>query len=371
MKTQFSTTALLSFYQWMDNYLLQRAQAYTNYTSQLFYQPDSTLGTGYIAFAAPFKSFVWDSGISGATMFNAVSGYFFDSSLFSGMVGTPPYTTVIFPQVSVSGSALVPLQFTLSDGSYFSIASGTGIVSGQSIFFPDNIAQTGILRISGVTSGYEDVTFVIDGSPTIIRRGDQGTMTDFINGRFIIPSNLLLPNAVLSGSYAFKDFNVYFANQAQNPAVFTNKYYLNSRFNRQITGVPPPFSMVTPCIFISNVGEETPEWSIGGKYDTTFTIKASIMAETVGQLEGAISYLTDSVNSVFPQLESNVWPLNSFGNFKSGYNYQEVLEQYSTPSNQFMVTSAKGKKIPDSTKINESLFLGEVTFKVEKPRYIR
>lgn len=371
MRTQFSTTTLLSFYQWMDNYLLQKAQAYTNHTSQLYYQPDSTLGTGYIAFSAPFKSFVWDSGVSGATMFNAVSGYFFDSSLFSGVVGTPPYTTAIFPQVSISGGSLVPLQLTLNDGSYFSIVSGTGIVSGQSIFFPDNIAQTGALRISGATSGYTDLSFVIDGTPTVIRRGDQGMITDFVNSRVLIPSYLLLPNAVLSGSYSFKDFNVYFANQGADRATFTDKYYLNSRFGRPATGLTPPNGIVAPYIFLSNVGEGNEDWALGGKYDTAFKIKASIAAETLGQLEGAISYLTDSTNSVFPQLETNTWPLNNYGDFKSGYNYQTILSQYSTPSNQFMVTAAKGRKVSDGVKANESLFLGEVVFNVSKPRYIR
>ena len=371
MRTQFSTTALLSFYQWMDNYLLQKGQAYTNHTSQLYYQPDSTLGTGYIAFAAPFKSFVWDSGVSGATMFDAVSGYFFNSSLFSGMVGTPPYTTAIFPQVSVDGGSLIPLQLTLSDGSYFSIISGTGIVSGQSIFFPDNIAQSGVLRISGVASGYEDMRFVIDGTPTVIRRGSQGMMTDFVNGRVLIPSYLLLPNAILSGSYAFRDFNVYFANQGADRATFTNKPYLNSRFNRAPTGMPPAYGMVAPCIFLSNAGEENLDWSLGGKYDTTFRFKANVMAESLGQLEGALSYLRDSVNSVFPQLETSVWPLNNYGDFKSGYNYQGVLDQYSTPSNQFMVTSVKARKVSDSAKINEEIFLGEITFEVSKPRHIR
>jgi hypothetical protein len=304
-------------------------------------------------------------------MFDAVSGYFFDSSLFSNTVGTPPYTSVVFPQVSIAGGGLTPLQINLNDGSYFSIISGTGIVSGQSIFFPDNIAQTGVLRVSGAASGYTDLTFAIDGSPTVIRRGDQGMMTDFVNGRILIPSNLLLPNAVLSGSYSFKDFNLYFANQAADRTVFTDKYYLNSRFGRPITGIAPPYSMVAPLMFLSNVGESNKGWSLGGKYDTTLEIKANIVAETLGSLESALCYCSDSVNSVFPQLEVNTWPLNNFGDFKSGYNYQTILSQYSTPANQFMITKVRTRKISDTVKINETMFLGEATFTVSKPRYTR
>lgn len=282
MRTQFSTTALLSFYQWMDNYLLQKGQAYTNYASRLYHQPDPTLGTGHIAFAAPFKSFVWDSGVSGANVMGSVSGSF-------------------------------------------------GILS----------------------------------------RGQSGLMVDYVNGRIIVPATMLNASSVVSGSYAFKDFNVYFENQLANKMVFTDKFYLNSRFNQQITGIPPAYDMIAPCIFLSNVGEDNQDWSLGGKYDTTFQFKANIMAENLGQLNGAISHLTDSVNSVFPHLEPNVWPLNSFGDFKSGYNYQTILNQYSTPANQFMVTMVRGHALSDSVDIDESQFLGEIMFTVSKPRMIR
>ncbi len=289
MKVTFATTTLLSFYQWMDNYLLQNAQAYTNYSSQFFYQPDPTLGPGYIAFASPFKSFVWDSGVSGAAIFNGISGAF-----------------------------------------------GT------------------------------------------LNRGQSGVMTDFINGRVIIPSTLLSQNAVVSGSYSFKDFNIYFANQTQEKMVFTDKYYLNPRFNNSATGAPPiqwnektlAYNMVTPCIFLSNVGQENPERAIGGLFDTTMQIKANVMAEDMGQLEGAMSYFADSLNAVFPHLHTNVWPLNSYGDYKSGYNYQTVLEQYNTAANQFMITKVQSFKLSDSVKIDEGVFLGEIVFTVSKPRYL-
>jgi hypothetical protein len=194
---------------------------------------------------------------------------------------------------------------------------------------------------------------------------------DYVNGRIIAPTSTLSASSIVSGSYAFKDFNLYFANQIADRATFTDKFYLNSRFARPITGIPPAYNMVGPMIFLSNVGEENKDWAMGGKYDTTFSVKASVIAETLGQLEGAFSFMADSVNSTFPQLESNVWPLNSFGDFKSGYNYQTVKEQYNTPSNQFMVTSVKTRKGIDKIKINESVFLGEIEFEVSKPRYTR
>lgn len=355
----------------MDNYLLQSAQAYTNYNSQMFYQPDPTLGTGYIAFAAPFKSFVWDSGVNGAVVFGVMSGGFLDPSIPTVSSGNQPYTSAIFPQIQASGNSGAALEIAFGDSSYFSIVSGTGIITGQSVFFPNNENQTVALRVSGSgSSSYQDISFDVGAVPATIYRGQDGVKVDFVNGRIVVPSNLIRPSDAVSGTYSFKEFNIYFANQAADRAVFTNKFYLNSRFARPITGIPPAYDMVTPCIFLSNVGEENNDWSIGGKYDTTFKIKASIMAENMGQLEGAMSYFRDSVNSVFPQLETNAWPLNSFGDLKSGYNYQTILSQYSTPANQFMVTDVRAKKVSDSAKANESLFLGEVTFTVSKPRYI-
>ncbi len=279
MNTQFSTRLLLSLYPWLDNRLLQNGQAYINNTSQFYYQPDTKLPAGTIAYAAPFKTFVWDSGVSGANILNSVSG-----------------------------------------------------------------------------------------SAGVLTRGVSGMSVDFDNGRILVNS-AVGTNAVISGSYSFKDFNLYFANQSQESIVFTNKYYLNSRYNRSITGgVPPARDFVTPCMFISTVAFDNEPYAFGGQYMTEATVTINIMAENMGQLEGACSIINDSKDAMFPLLQPNTWPLNPLGDYYSGWNYEAIKAQYARPGNLFCVTDVRVSKVSDYAKIDPAIFLGVAELTVAIPR---
>jgi len=280
VNSQFSTTTLLSFHQWLDNWLLQRGQAYTNTSSRLYYQPDSRLPSNLVSYAAPFKSFVHDSGVGGAHILNAVSG----------SIGT-------------------------------------------------------------------------------IGRGQSGMMVDFVNGRVLLDSSVGQA-ATISGSYAFKDFNLYFANQSQERMVFTNKYYLNSRFARPIAPPPPPYDMVTPCIFISNVTEENEPGAFGGSYITKNKIYLNILTDNQAQMEGAMSVIMDSEQSSFPQLSPAQWPLNSYGDYKSGYNYEQIKEQYCLPGNLYTISDVRTLTFPDKVRTDQSLFIGLAHLTVERNRSI-
>jgi hypothetical protein len=280
MNTSFSSLALNSTYLWLDNYLLQNSQAYVNTSSQFYYTADSQL-PGYVTYAAPFKSLVWDSGVSGAIILNSVSGSF--------------------------GS---------------------------------------------------------------LSRGQSGMAVDFINGRVILPSSFGT-SAIVSGSYSFKDFNLYFANQTQERIIFTNKYYLNSRFARPITGTPPPYSMVTPCIFVSLADNTNDSFAFGGTYNTKLNMSLIVMAESLSQLENSLSYLVDSKDSTFPLLTMDLWPLNFYGDYKSGYNYENIVSRYGATNNLFTITDVRGSKLSDSVKIDESIFIGLVDMEIAKVRSIR
>jgi hypothetical protein len=279
MNTSFNNVSLLSFYQWFDNYLLQNAQGYFNTSSRFYYQPDSGLPSNYVAYAAPFKSFVWDSGVSGAIIISSISG-----------------------------------------------------------------------------------------SLGNISRGQSGMMVDFVNGRLIFNSSVG-KNAVISGSYAVKDFNLYFANQSQEQIVFTNKYYLNSRFNRSITGIPPVNAMVTPCAFITHADSENLPAAFGGLYKTKMGFTVNVFAENISQLEGILSYAADARDKVFPMLDATLWPLNSFGDYKSGYNYQTFL-QNPPGAGLYVIEAAKVSKVSDYVKVDESIFLGIIDCDVTKLRTI-
>ncbi len=157
----------LSVMQYVDNRITQVGSGFINTSSRLYYQPDDRLGAGFVTYASPFRSWVWDSGVSGATIGGQISG-----------------------NISLGG--------------------------------------TGALNA-----------------------GQSGMMVDYVNGRVIFPA-AVGKGAIISGAYAIKEMNVYAANESLERMVFENKYYLNSRFARPITGIPPPYSLVTPCIFVTN-----------------------------------------------------------------------------------------------------------------------
>lgn len=279
MNNSFASTTLLSFMQWLDNKILSAGSAFTNNTSEFYYKPDQRLGPSFVTYQAPFKSFVWDSGINNANVITGISGDF----------------------------------------------------------------------------GY-------------LSNGQSGMMIDYENGRVILPSSFGA-NRKVSGSYSFKDFNIYFANQSQEDVVFTNKYYLNSRFNRQPTQCPPAYDIAIPAIFISNISERNDNFQFGGLYKSSILIGVTVLAENLNQLDGALSILNDAKDENFPQLPQSAWPLNSYGNFKSGvYSYKSL--PYCSSENLYSISSVQTSKIADGIKLNEAVFGGVAYLRVEKPRII-
>ena len=80
MIEQFQHTLTTSFFMWFDNFLLKKGEAYTNTTGDFFYYADPRLDATYLAYGSPYKQWVTDSSITGATI---PSGVFIDGD-FSG-----------------------------------------------------------------------------------------------------------------------------------------------------------------------------------------------------------------------------------------------------------------------------------------------
>tara|TARA_B100000519_G_C14245634_1_gene439672 strand:- start:893 stop:1741 length:849 start_codon:yes stop_codon:yes gene_type:complete len=68
MKEQFQHTLTTSFAMWFDNFLLKKGEAYTNTTGDFFYYDDPRLDSDYKAYGSPYKQWVTDSSITGATI---------------------------------------------------------------------------------------------------------------------------------------------------------------------------------------------------------------------------------------------------------------------------------------------------------------
>ena len=68
MKEQFQHKVTTSFFLWFDNFLLKKGEAYSNKTGQLYYYSDPRLDSDYVAYGSPYKQWVTDSSITGATI---------------------------------------------------------------------------------------------------------------------------------------------------------------------------------------------------------------------------------------------------------------------------------------------------------------
>jgi hypothetical protein len=68
MKEQFQHKLTTSFFLWFDNFLLTKGEAYSNKTGEFFYYNDPRLDSTYKAYGSPFKQWVTDSAVTGATM---------------------------------------------------------------------------------------------------------------------------------------------------------------------------------------------------------------------------------------------------------------------------------------------------------------
>lgn len=74
MQTQYENNLLCSVFLWAQWKLQQYGQAYINVTTPLYYTADPRLPAGWVGYSAPFKSWVYDSGVSGAYILQNVSG---------------------------------------------------------------------------------------------------------------------------------------------------------------------------------------------------------------------------------------------------------------------------------------------------------
>ena len=68
MKEQFQHKLTTSFFLWFDNFLLNKGEAFSNKTGEFFYYDDTRLDSTYKAYGSPFKQWVTDSSVTGATV---------------------------------------------------------------------------------------------------------------------------------------------------------------------------------------------------------------------------------------------------------------------------------------------------------------
>jgi len=192
---------------------------------------------------------------------------------------------------------------------------------------------------------------------------------DFENGRVL--SKNLSAQTPITGSFAVKDFNIYFSNETEEDLIIENKYNTNSRIILNDENYIEPYDQVIPAIFLSLDGASNKGFALGGMEETTISAKAVILSENNYQLDGVLSIFADSRNEVFSMIPMSSHPTNEFGDLKSGYySYADLKNEFSVNTN-FYINNAITSKLTDKVRksLASDIYVGFIDFEIQQHRY--
>lgn len=202
----------------------------------------------------------------------------------------------------------------------------------------------------------------------ILQNRASGVIFDFDNGR--IMSSGISPSAVVTSSFAVKEFNVYFTNDTEEELLLGKSLTLNSRVKTPTGAYAIPYEQAVPAIFLSSSSMKNDPFAFGGEDTTKILMKAIILAETSYQLEGALSLFADSEQMTIPTIPFTGSPITEFGDVKSGvYSYTGLCAQY-VSSIPFFVNNVDTSKLTDkaSKAITNGLHVGFIDFELHQQR---
>jgi hypothetical protein len=155
MNAQFLHKAELGFILWADNFICNRAQAFTTTTERLYPMVDPRLPTGWVSYSSPFKSWICDSGVNGAYIPNSISGSF--GTILEGQSGMMidfDNGRVIFTGGSFPTNLVMSGTFSAKDFNIYPSNDGMEALIVENKYFNNsryNRAETGVNPYDYVT----------------------------------------------------------------------------------------------------------------------------------------------------------------------------------------------------------------------------
>jgi hypothetical protein len=206
----------------------------------------------------------------------------------------------------------------------------------------------------------------IDGNHIV--RGTNGLKIDFNKGRAILNNGIISDN--VTANYSFKEYNLYYTDEREEKLLFEKAYNITPKVN-QATGALGYLDNPYPCIFIKHSNSENVPFAFGGEDSTQTMIRCIVLGANSFSLDGLISILNDSARKVFPVLNSNDFPFNYFGDFKTGdfFNYIDLCKNQPSYSLVHIdkVTVSKLDEI-DNAKINKKCVAALIDFELSDIR---
>lgn len=198
---------------------------------------------------------------------------------------------------------------------------------------------------------------------------NDGVVLDFDNGRVLLDTSSNSLN--VTGSFAIKDFNIYFSNETEEDIIVENKYKVNSRIPSIPESYIQPYDEVVPAVFLSTTAMNNQGFALGGMEETTVRGNAIVLAEDSYQLDGVLSIFADSKNEAFSSIPMTGNPYTEWFDLKNGsYNYTNLASQFSD-GRPFYIDSVTTSKMTDKARkaLANDLYVGFIDFDIQQHRY--
>lgn len=238
----------------------------------------------------------------------------------------------------------------------------------------DNLLPNGYCSLSSPSKQW---VYNKDASDAIIPSGitidgnfltrDSGVMVDFNEGRFIIPESL--KGSIYYSEYSVKEFNIYNASSEEVNMVFEGTFQINSRYKiTQKSGVVP-YSYTVPACFISQSNLNNDTFAFGGHEISKSKFRVIAVSDYDAAIEACISVCVDSKNKIIPLLYARDYPIDAFGDLKSGqFSYAELSNQ--RQDRYLYIDKVYASKITSNQalKLNPNLRYALIDFYLSEPR---
>lgn len=213
------------------------------------------------------------------------------------------------------------------------------------------------------------VNGVFKGRATGASNTTSSNILDFDNGRALLSG--VSATAVVTGSFAVKDFNIYYTNDSEEDLILDRKYSLNNNIgtNDVVTYVTP-YDQMVPAIYINNASIKNEPFAFGGTNQTRTSMNAVVITQDPYNLDGVLSIFADSFNQCIVDIPYTESAYTEYGDLKSGfYNYQSLKNKYINQQ-KFFVDKVVTSKLNDKERksLLNDLYVGFIDFDVSMIR---
>lgn len=213
------------------------------------------------------------------------------------------------------------------------------------------------------------VNGVFKGRETGASNTTSSNILDFDNGRALLSG--VSATAVVTGSFAVKDFNIYYTNDSEEDLILDRKYSLNNNIgtNNVMTYVTP-YDQMVPAIYINNASIKNEPFAFGGTNQTSTSVNAVVITQDPYNLDGVLSIFADSFNQCIVDIPYTESAYTEYGDLKSGfYNYQNLKNRYINQQ-QFFVDKVVTSKLNDKERksLLNDLYVGFIDFDISMIR---